>query len=874
MHRFSVLVSMIVFGCGLLLGQGDATITGSVVDATKSAIAGVDVTAKNEETGAVRKTVTDVSGHYDLSLLTVGRWEIRAEHAGFRSQSRGVNLVLGQRAEVDFALDVGEFRETLEITERAAGVEVTTADVSGLVGERQVKDLPLNGRSFDNLLTLNTGIVNVTAGRAGGVGNSAAAVGNMFSVSGHRPEANLFLLNGVEYTGSSQVNVNPGGASGQLLGVDAIREFELVKDNYGAEYGKRSGAQITIVTTSGTNQMHGSAYEFLRNSALDARNFFDQKNIGAVSTQCLRRIKLGGPIKKNKTFIFGNYEGFRQRLGLSNVTLVPDNAARAAAVASVQPLLNLWPLQNGPELGGGIAISYNSPKQAIREDFGTTRFDHNFTGNDTLAGVFTIDDSGAHTPSVNPLSSVDLTVRNQVASLSESHVFSPRIVNKLTLGFSRAAFFFNGTVPVDVPGFVQGNPIGALSIGGSTALNSSSQISLAGTNGNSNLRSTRNLFTLTDQVGITRGIHTLSVGFWLQQLQSNDNLAANQNGQAVFSSLQSFLQGTIATFTVIPNPTALSFRSLEGAYYAEDVMKFTAAQPGTADRVPRRVYERMERVPQPFIQLVVRFQRNHPNQSAGRQVGLYGQQGEVLTFAADRIGMVAFLEEHRDSRRFRNLLHTKRFDQLPADTKRSVQLRSGVEKHSGLGRLHCARRGAAFRIKDFSGGRAAGPEYSGQRRLFADDSAGDHAVDYAERGLRRFARLSRTVVDRRQHADSDLLSECAVPGRLSRRSHLLRTECAAVKSEPGQYDTLVFVGHKPLQRIAIGLGSPAQPWFAVPGRLYVFEEPGQRVVVGECNLWNDQRVRDESVRSAPGLWPVVLRYPAHGLNQRDLRHSL
>jgi hypothetical protein len=572
MRHFAAFLSSIILGPALLLGQGDGAITGFIVDATKSAISGVEIIATNEETGAVRKTVTDSSGHYDLSLLTVGRWGVRAEHAGFRPQARAVDLVLGQRAALDFTLDVGEVRESVQVVERASGVEVTTSDVSGLVGEKQVKDLPLNGRSFDNLLTLNTGIVNVTAGRSGGVGSSAAAVGNMFSVSGHRPEANLFLLNGVEYTGSSQVNVTPGGASGQLLGVDAIREFELVKDNYGAEYGKRAGAQITIVTTSGTNQLHGSAYEFLRNSALDARNFFDQKNIPQFQRNVFGG-SLGGPIKRNKTFLFGNYEGFRQRLGLSNVTLVPDNASRSAAVASVQPLLNLWPLQNGPELGGGIAISYNNPKQAIREDFGTTRIDRSFTERDSLSGVYTVDDSAALTPSVNPLSSIDLTVRNQVASMSESHIFSPRAVNKFTLGFSRAAFYFNGVTPVDVPGFVQGRPIGTITIGGSTALNASSSISPGGTNGNGNLRSNRNLFTLADQVSITHGIHTINAGIWLQQLQSNDNLAATQYGQAVFTNLQTFLQGTIATFTAIPNPTPLSFRSLEGAYYAEDVMK-------------------------------------------------------------------------------------------------------------------------------------------------------------------------------------------------------------------------------------------------------------------------------------------------------------
>lgn len=556
-----------------LWAQGEASVSGTVLDATGSGVPEVAITVRSSETGFTRRVLTNGIGHYEIGLLSVGTYDVAAEKTGFRTQSKKwIPLVLGQHAGVDFTLDIGEVKETVEVTEHESGVAVTTADISGLVSEQQVKELPLNGRSFDNLLTLNTGIVNVTQGRAGGIGTSASAVGNMFSVSGHRPEANLFLLNGIEYTGSSNINVTPGGASGQLLGVDAIREFELVKDNYSAEYGKRSGAQITIVTTSGTNQFHGSLYEFLRNSSLDARNFFDQKNVPLFQRNMFGA-SVGGPIRKNKTFLFGNYESFRQRLGLSNVTLVPDNASRSRAVASVQPLLNLWPVQNGPEVGGGIAIAYNNPKQAIREDFGTTRFDHRFSESDTLAGVYTIDDSTAHTPSTNPLSQVDLTVRNQVASLSEDHIVSPRIVNKLTLGFSRAAYFFNGVTPVDVAGFVQGQPIGAITVGGSTALNSSSQISPAGTNGNSNLHSNRNLFTVTDQVLISRGIHTLSIGGWIQQLQSNDNLAANQYGQAVFTNLDSLLQGTIATFTVIPSPTPLSFRMLQGAYYAEDVMK-------------------------------------------------------------------------------------------------------------------------------------------------------------------------------------------------------------------------------------------------------------------------------------------------------------
>ena len=149
----------------------------------------------------------------------------------------------------------------------------------------------------------------------------------MFAVSGRRPQDNLFLLNGIEYTGASLINVTPGGTSGQLLGVDAVREFNVVTDTYGADYGKRDGAQVSIVTASGTNQLHGTAFEFLRNSALDARNYFDQGTIPEFQRNNFGG-SLGGPIRKDKLFLFGNYEGFRQNLGLSDVTLVPDNHAR------------------------------------------------------------------------------------------------------------------------------------------------------------------------------------------------------------------------------------------------------------------------------------------------------------------------------------------------------------------------------------------------------------------------------------------------------------------------------------------------------------------------------------------------------------------
>ena len=566
--------------------QTEGGISGTVKDQTGAALPTVTVTVKNSETGAIRKLVSDQGGRYSAPALAVGSYEIAAEASGFSTVVKtGIALVVGQQLEVDLTLQLGEVKEAVTVVENATPVNLSTDQISGLVGEKQVKDLPLNGRSYDGLMTLNPGIVNYTSQRSGSVGTSNSAVGNMFAVSGRRPQENTFLMNGIEYTGASEINVTPGGASGQLLGVDAVREFSVVSETYGAQYGKRPGAQISIVTASGTNQLHGAAYEFIRNSALDARNFFDFGNIPQFQRNVFGGA-LGGPIKKDKTFIFGNYEGFRQHLGLSAVTLVPDTNARNGLIQNAngtftnvgitpdaKALTALWPAQNGPSLGGGIGLAYSNPLQIVREDFGTTRIDHIFSDKDSISGVYTVDDSTDNTPTANPLSLIYETLREQVASVQETHVFSPTALNTARAGFSRASYYFTGSTPVNVPGWVQGAPIGAVVIGGGTASNAATQITAAGTNVGSNLTMARNLFTYEDRFSLTRGIHRIEVGAWVQRIQNNDNMAQNQYGGASFGSLTSFLQGTIATFTVVPQSTLLGWRSLEAAEFIQDTMK-------------------------------------------------------------------------------------------------------------------------------------------------------------------------------------------------------------------------------------------------------------------------------------------------------------
>jgi hypothetical protein len=579
--------------------QVSAGLSGTVRDPSGATVSGAAVAAKSVDTGALRSTITDAEGRYQFFSLPVGQYEIRCRKPGFREELRtGVDLVVGQSATVDMALIVGESNQEITVKGDAPLVDVTTENIAGLVGQQQIRDLPLNGRSYDELLTLNPGVVNFTWEKTGGIGVSNSTVGNNFAVSGNRPQQNLFLLNGVEFTGAAENNMQPGGTSQQLLGVDAVREFNVLVDSYDAGYGKRPGARVLIVTQSGTNQFHGSLYEFLRNNDFDARNFFD-----AGSAPGFQRNQfggsLGGPVRKNNTFVFANYEEFRQHLHQTGVDLVPDANARngylpcnlvspapsscpssGLAFVGVSPLINAWPAPapGAPDFGG-IAEAFNNPLQTIRDDFGTVRLDHIFSSKDTLSAAYTIDDSADFTPTSTNLYSTDVeSLREQVASIEETHVFSPSTLNTFRAGFSRAGYFFTGeptpgTPAASLPGFLAGHPVGAIVVGGSAASNPTAQLSLAGSNNGSNLDVFRNLFTYEDRVSFTRGRHQIDVGVWFQRLRSNENLALSQYGQATFTSLQTFLQGTVGTLLYDPAPTPLGWRSWLGAAYVEDVIR-------------------------------------------------------------------------------------------------------------------------------------------------------------------------------------------------------------------------------------------------------------------------------------------------------------
>jgi Carboxypeptidase regulatory-like domain len=622
----AAVLGVFLFCLSLFSQVNTGTISGIVQDSSGAVVAGATVTIRNVDTGTARTVTSDEGGRYIAPVLPLGNYELQAQQSGFQTEIRtGITLTVGRDEVINLTLRVGQQTQSVTVSEQAPLVNTTTSEIAGLVGEREVKDLPLNGRSFDNLITLNPGAINYSSLKSGpSVGSGEGAY---FTVAGRRPLDNLFLLNGIEYTGSSNIGITPGGVSGQLLGIDAVREFNVLSDAYSAEYGKRAGAQVSVVTQSGTNSLHGSVFEFLRNSALDARNFFDYPLEGRIPPFKRNQFggSLGGPIKKDKAFLFGSYEGFRQRLGLSNVAIVPDAGARQGFlpcnVVSSQNLRanvndpstnlpfnykytkpactgsqlvdvkgdptllkfaqNLWPAPNGPEqlvngLPTGTAQNFNSPLQKIREDFGTVRFDENISTKDTFTAAATGDDGYNLSPLTNPLFGTVARLRSQVDSLQETHAFSPQLINTLRGGFSRAAFWYDSpaldpTLPPNLTLFA-GRPSGPIAIGGASAAAVNS-FTPAGGGISGNIWNNRNLFTGSDDVQLIHGKHQMSFGLWAQRIQVNANSAGRGNGEADFTGLQTFLEGITSNFVGVPNKTVMYWRAWVGAWYVQDVVK-------------------------------------------------------------------------------------------------------------------------------------------------------------------------------------------------------------------------------------------------------------------------------------------------------------
>jgi len=555
----------IVVGRPLHAQVAGATLSGSVSSDSHTPLANAIVAIKNVVTGVVRRSKTDKDGQYNAPNLLPGSYEITATAQGYAtSVQHDITLAVGATQIVNLVLKSGEVSEKIVISVAPPSMDLSSSSISGNVDATTMRDLPLNGRDWTQLATLQADVDTVPVQQPNGVNapRGNRGYGNQMTISGTRPQQNNYRLDGVSFNDYS--NGAPGSVVGVDLGVDAIREFSVLTTNYSAEYGRASGGVINAITRSGGNDFHVSLYEFLRNSALDARNFFD----GSAPPPFKRNqfgASGGGPIRKDKTFFFANYEGLRQSLTNTSVNTVPSPAARSGnlcappdcsttTTVAVDPqaarYLAFWPAPNGGLIcpfascapgTGDTGIFTTQIATATSEDFFTTRIDHRIGDRDSLFGTYVFDKASVLAP--DPLNLwVDSNLsRRQTVSIEENHIFSPTYANSLRFGFSRVVATVNspknGVSPLATDttfGIFPGQVAPQISVPGLT-------LDTGGLGALPTFLYNWNSFQFYDDAFRTRGNHSLRFGFAAERMQNNTTANLSPTGLYGFGSLSDFL---------------------------------------------------------------------------------------------------------------------------------------------------------------------------------------------------------------------------------------------------------------------------------------------------------------------------------------------
>jgi len=564
------------------------TILGSIRDTSGANVARARVSIKNTATGITTTVTTNESGLYRVPNLIPGTYQITASASGFASTVEN-NLVLDVGAElaVNLQLHVGAVTEQVLVTEEAPEVATTNSTISAVVNENTVRELPLNARDWTALANLEPGVATVrtAVGLNANPGRVNRGWGTQLTIGGNRPQQNNYRMNGVSI--NDYGNGAPGSVLGGDLGVDAIQEFSVVTSNASADYGRSSGGIINAITRSGTNTVHGSAYEFIRNSALDARNPFDFNPVnGSPFIPPFKRNQfggtLGGPIKKDKMFIFGDYEGLRQTLGISQRSVVLSPNARAGQLVAgpvtidpkVVPYLAIYPLPNGT-LRGDRADFFVVNTQVAKENFVTTRFDNKFSESDNLNSTYMFDDSNTTAPDNLHTVLLGTFSRRQLATVEETHTFRPNLINTARFGFSRVVGIAPKNLEAISPvakdtslGFFPGRTVGAISVSGLTLYQGG-----LGSAGEYDFHF--NSFQFYDDAFLTKGVHSLKFGASAERIQANQIGRSQPNGQFAFGTIKNFLTNRPTNFnSALPGlVTPRDLRQLVFAAYVQDDMR-------------------------------------------------------------------------------------------------------------------------------------------------------------------------------------------------------------------------------------------------------------------------------------------------------------
>jgi len=547
-RAWGVLFLSLFMGAGASLAQTvGASLQGTVYDPSRRFVTGAQIEIQSVEKNAVRSLVTDDKGRYREALLPPGDYELRVTMAGFQPVViKGIKLTVGEDAVLDVELEISGGTERVKVSaEAAAPIDLASAALSGTVNRMEMNDLPLNGRSFQELALLQPGVNAAVAAGSDAVGGR----GKKISIDGARPEQNSFLLDGSDI--NNVYNKTPGSVGGVLLGVETVQEFQVLTNSYSAEFGRSSGGIINAVTRSGANSLHGNLFEYLRNSVLDAKNYFDS---AANRIPPFKRNQFGatlsGPIRPDKTFFFAAFEAIKERLGVTGLTNVLDDDARNAASPVVSPLIQIiFPRANGRVLGGGVAEYSFTRTQPTDEYFAQGRIDHRFSRQDTFFVRYTFDNGNVDRQLKDkpPIVFFKERSRNQYLTLEHVHTFSQPLLNTLRVSFSRSTAEVDNQRTVDVPPSLWWIPpsAGGVQFGFLTIQGLVTEMA-----GDYRLPRNDHLnnYQWHDTLFWTKGGHGLRVGGEGQRLQFNQHTTSQLGGIMTFTSVPSFLAAQPSQF--------------------------------------------------------------------------------------------------------------------------------------------------------------------------------------------------------------------------------------------------------------------------------------------------------------------------------------
>jgi hypothetical protein len=537
-----------------------ATVFGTITDASGAAISGAQVAILNQSTGLKRDTPTDLTGQYHIAGLPTGNYSVRVEKEGFQTQVReGIALTSASEIMINLSLSIGDLKQQVTVNADVA-IDNTTSTVSGVIAERSLTDLPLNGRDLFKTAILEPGVAPTPSSAPSLLSQGHAG---QVSINGMRPSWTNVLIDGMD-ANDPVFGYSPGGASGLFLGLNELTEVRVLTQTFNTEYGRNGGGVIEVVTKSGSNQFHGSLFELHRDASLDAKNYFDLGN--APTPPFVRNqfgASIGGPVANGRTFFFADYEGFREIQASTAIATVPTALAHQGLLPSssnpgacsnatpngcvsvgvdprVQQFLALIPPANGADNGDGTGDLISANKGDTNEQHGMVRVDHNFSNTHSVFARYIIDDSsslvpyfgtppGTYVPGFPALHQA----RNQYFSVQDRRNIGHEILNELRFGINRTTA---STSIVDTHSglsisLVPGRPFGTIDISG---------LSLIGTSAVIPLGDFSTVYQVQDQLSHTMGRHTLKFGAEFRRIQSNGPLDFGVNGLYTFQDLSPF----------------------------------------------------------------------------------------------------------------------------------------------------------------------------------------------------------------------------------------------------------------------------------------------------------------------------------------------